>query len=68
MQSAYDGVAEQAGLLAKIIIPSAFPRMISQWQIENTPYYSGGTAPVSHWISLLSKNTPVPNYIILSFI
>lgn len=48
-----DGVFEQAGLLAKFIASSAFPEN-SSGIIENAPLYSGGTAPESNRISLLS--------------
>lgn len=48
-----DGVFEQAGLLAKLIASSAFPEN-SSGIIENAPLYSGGTAPESNRISLLS--------------
>ena len=50
----YNGVAKQAGLLAKIIISPAFPRKFSVALSGNTPQYSGGTAPESNWTSLLS--------------
>lgn len=57
-----DGVFEQAGLLAKLIASSAFPEN-SSGIIENAPLYSGGTAPESNRISLLSVSAcPLSHY------
>ena len=57
-----DGVFEQAGLLAKLITSSAFPEN-SSGMMENAPLYSGGTAPESNRISLLSVSAcPLSHY------
>lgn len=59
----FNGVAEQAGLLAKIIAPLRLPGKTQWLYNKDAPKYSGGTAPGSNRTSLLSiKNTPVPNY------